>query len=556
MKSSSTEDIKKPAWTDSNGGYKGTLTSKSEEANNASQHSFSDSEKQAFSEHINICLSHDPLVKDLLPLDVNSMDLFEKSSNGLILCKLINVAVVDSIDERALNVKPDMNIYQKSENQNLALNAAKAIGCQVVNIGSQDLIEGRPVLVLGLLWQIIKIQLLGLISLKNVPELVLLLQEGEAMASFMKLNPEVILLRWLNYHLHRAGSKRVVKNFTSDLADSEVYSIVLCRLNPSVCSPILEKDPLERGAHAISNAKLLGANIFIKPKDICDASKKLNTTFVAQIFNTCHGLSMEELLEENIQEIEQKMAVLEVDDVGDSREERVLRMWINSLNIDNVYVNDLFSDSDDGITLLKLLDKMSPGSVVWKKINANPVSRFKKVENANYVVQIGKAMKFSLVNVGGIDIVDGNKKVILSIISQMMRRYTLQVLADLATQNGMADITEDQIVQWANDKVMASGKLTKMRSFKDSSLKNSLFLLELVAAIETRAVSWDLVTVGETKEDQMLNAKYVISCARKVGATVFLTPEDVIEVKAKMILTFVASLWTAELASSSSKFRA
>jgi plastin-1 len=55
-----------------------------------------------------------------------------------------------------------------------------------------------------------------------------------------------------------------------------------------------------------------------------------------------------------------------------------------------------------------------------------------------------------------------------------------------------------------------------------------------------------------------LNAKYVISCARKVGATVFLTPEDVIEVKAKMILTFVASLWTAELASSSSstKYRA
>lgn len=53
-------------------------------------------------------------MKYLLPLDVNSMDLFEKSSNGLILCKLINVAVVDAIDERALNIKPDMNIYQKS----------------------------------------------------------------------------------------------------------------------------------------------------------------------------------------------------------------------------------------------------------------------------------------------------------------------------------------------------------------------------------------------------------------------------------------------------------
>jgi hypothetical protein len=54
------------------------------------------------------------LVQHLLPLDPNSRDLFEKSSDGLILCKLINVAVVDSIDERALNTKADMNIYQKS----------------------------------------------------------------------------------------------------------------------------------------------------------------------------------------------------------------------------------------------------------------------------------------------------------------------------------------------------------------------------------------------------------------------------------------------------------
>jgi plastin-3 len=71
--------------------------------------------------------------------------------------------------------------------------------------------------VLGLLWQIIKIQLLGLISLKNVPELVVLLGEGETMTNFMKLNPEVILLRWLNYHVKKTGSKKTVKNFTSDL---------------------------------------------------------------------------------------------------------------------------------------------------------------------------------------------------------------------------------------------------------------------------------------------------------------------------------------------------
>lgn len=32
-----------------------------------------------------------------------------------------------------------------------------------------------------------------------------------------------------------------------------------------------------------------------------------------------------------------------------------------------------------------------------------------------------------------------------------------------------------------------------MRNFKDSNLKNSIFLLELVTAIEPRAVDWEVV---------------------------------------------------------------
>lgn len=45
----------------------------------------------------------------------------------------------------------------------------------------------------------------------------------------------------------------------------------------------------------------------------------------------------------------------------------------------------------------------------------------------------------------------------------------------------------------------------------------------------------------------MLNAKYLISCARKIGACVFLTPEDIVEVKSKMIMTLVSILWQAYL---------
>jgi hypothetical protein len=39
----------------------------------------------------------------------------------------------------------------------------------------------------------------------------------------------------------------------------------------------------------------------------------------------------------------------------------------------------------------------------------------------------------------------------------------------------------------------------------------------------------------------------VLSCARKIGAAVFLTPEDIVEVKSKMLLNFVASIWMADI---------
>jgi hypothetical protein len=57
--------------------------------------------------------------------------------------KLINLAVPGTIDERTINTKKNLNPWERNENHNLCLNSAKAIGCTVVNIGTQDLVEGR-----------------------------------------------------------------------------------------------------------------------------------------------------------------------------------------------------------------------------------------------------------------------------------------------------------------------------------------------------------------------------------------------------------------------------
>ncbi len=69
-----------------------------------------------------------------------------------------------------------------------------------------------------------------------------------------------------------------------------------------------------------------------------------------------------------------------------------------------------------------------------------------------------------------------------------------------------------------------------------------LFIYNLTIYIPFFAL---LHRAADTEEDQMLNAKYAISCSRKIGACVFLTPEDIVEVKSKMIMTFVAELWAA-----------
>ncbi len=70
------------------------------------------------------------------------MSLFSSVKDGLLLCKLINDAIPETIDERVLNKGSNLSTFKMGENQSVAINSAKAIGCNVINIGSQDLIDG------------------------------------------------------------------------------------------------------------------------------------------------------------------------------------------------------------------------------------------------------------------------------------------------------------------------------------------------------------------------------------------------------------------------------
>ena len=72
----------------------------------------------------------------------------------MLLCRLVNVAAPETVDERVINMAPP-NRFLILENLNLALNAAKSCGVKVVNIGPEDLQAGDKKLVLGLTWTLI-----------------------------------------------------------------------------------------------------------------------------------------------------------------------------------------------------------------------------------------------------------------------------------------------------------------------------------------------------------------------------------------------------------------
>ena len=87
----------------------------------------------------------------------------------------------------------------------MAINSAKAIGCVVIGIDSHTLnsSQGKKWLVLGLVWQLIKMYLFKQITISQVPGLVNLLRDGETLADLMKMSPEEILLRWVNHQLEK-----------------------------------------------------------------------------------------------------------------------------------------------------------------------------------------------------------------------------------------------------------------------------------------------------------------------------------------------------------------
>jgi len=273
-------------------------------AEEGSVHTFSEEEKVAYSKFITERLSDvKELAEKYIPIDSTTDQLFTACSDGVLLNKLMESLFPTQVDLKGLVIKNKINPFEVIQNQNIVIKNATKVGCIIVNIGAQDLVNSTPYLVLGIIWQIIKSGLLSMVN-QNAGEILEILfsdneddgeheehQEQQEEEKKDEHSAEEILIRWVNYHLEKAGYDRKISNFSEDIQDSMVYAHLFHQLVPIefhyLVSKVQEEPNLFARAEYITLAcEKIGVKCFLTPSDIALGHPKLNLALVASLFNS------------------------------------------------------------------------------------------------------------------------------------------------------------------------------------------------------------------------------------------------------------------------------
>jgi hypothetical protein len=184
-----------------------------------------DEEVSTFARAITKELADIPEIAERLPINPDNADLFDACADGILGLHLLNKIEEDRIDFRVVNKGANLNIYKVRENLDMFFAGCRGL-IKIIGIDAQSFLDKTPNLMLAVIWQIVRLIAVAAINLKDCNEIFRLLKDGEELADLMKLPPEEILKRWLNYHLAKAGQEPV-NNLGKDLKDSKKLLYVL-----------------------------------------------------------------------------------------------------------------------------------------------------------------------------------------------------------------------------------------------------------------------------------------------------------------------------------------
>lgn len=131
------------------------------------------------------------------------------------------------------------------------------------------------------------------------------------------------------------------------------------------------------------------------------------------------------------------------------------------------------------------------------------------MQNCNYAVDLSKE-KFNvvLVNIAGVDIVDGKPILTLGLVWQLYKQYW---------EERVGKIDDHALIKWGNEKVPPE---LQTKNFKDPSLSNCQYFLHIIDSIKPKSVDYSKLREVSSEEDKIANINYTIASARKMGAQV------------------------------------
>lgn len=309
---------------------------------------------------------------DILPPNISFSpeNVFEDIKDGVVLGHVLHSIKNNCIETKKLvkcnkDIMDKKFLYEATTNLAYVLGAAKKIGIKIVNIGAEDIIYENKGLVLGLLWQLVRLSVSKKSNVLRNPEFMNLKRDNESIEDLCNRSPEEMCLRWINYHIQKAKDEGLdqkitefihhkayfskntttsdvhavfsacyksdngdldkfienvlnidnikfpekCSNFTNDLKDSRIYLILLRELVPQYIDDNLfmeiwfDFDLNRRARKVLEIAEKIDCKKFVTENEIVKGATRLNFLFCQTIMNKFPGMESGE----NIEMLRQKI---------------------------------------------------------------------------------------------------------------------------------------------------------------------------------------------------------------------------------------------------------
>ena len=232
--------------------------------------------------------------------------------------------------------------------------------------------------------------------------------------------------------------------------------------------------------------------------------------------------------------------------------------WVNlQLAKVSLKVNDLRTELEDGILLLKLVEAISGEEL--GKYDKNPMGKFQKIENLNIPLKYINSFNASIgikTSYSAEDIYEGNVTLILGMVWCLILRYSVAEISE-------GDLTaKEGLLLWAQKKVAeGSGAKAELKPFDPSqvlsgesvsgrvevknfhnSWSSGMAFCALISAYNPALLDFGALDA----KNKLDNLKLAFSLAEsQMGIPCFLDADDMISVRPdeKSVMTYVSLFW-------------